>query len=248
MKKSVRILSLILVLTAANTLYPGFWLDLESGAALPGYNDVRIPSSTGTLFSLKNDIKSNGTFFYRIKTGFEFLERHNVFILFAPLTLKGESILQKNITYQDKTYLTGSLVHSSYTFNSYRLSYAYKLFNTDTFKFALGFSAKIRDAEISLSDSSQSSSRSNIGVVPLIHLDLQYFIVPGQFSLQLAGDGLAAPQGRAEDFMAVLNYYFNPNFSMRIGYRLLEGGSDGGGSVYNFTMIHYLILGAQYQF
>ncbi|MCW8961393.1 MAG: hypothetical protein OQK29_07495, partial [Ignavibacteriaceae bacterium] len=42
-------------------------IDLESGAVFTGYNNVRIPGNQGTLFSLKDDLISKTTFFYRIR-------------------------------------------------------------------------------------------------------------------------------------------------------------------------------------
>jgi hypothetical protein len=35
---------------------------------------------------------------------------------------------------------------------------------------------------------------------------------------------------------------------LRLGYRILEGGSDGGGSVYTFSMFHYATMGIRWKF
>lgn len=43
-------------------------LDIESGAVFSGYNDVRIPGDTGTLFSLSEELEADPGF----STGFEY--------------------------------------------------------------------------------------------------------------------------------------------------------------------------------
>jgi hypothetical protein len=40
---------------------------MESGLVTTGYNDVRIPSNGGTLFSLKDDFNVRSSFFYRLR-------------------------------------------------------------------------------------------------------------------------------------------------------------------------------------
>lgn len=42
--------------------------------------------------------------------------------------------------------------------------------------------------------------------------------------------------------------FAHPDLDLRIGYRLLEGGSDGGGLIYTFSMFLYLGAGVQWGF
>ena len=60
-----------------------------------------------------------------------------------------------------------------------------------------------------------------------------------RLALELAGDALAAPQGRAEDIAAFLVYRATDRLDLKAGYRLLEGGADVD-EVYNFALLHYL--------
>jgi hypothetical protein len=39
-------------------------------------------------------------------------------------------------------------------------------------------------------------------------------------------DGAAAPQGRAFDFSATVNYQPTPRWIVAVGYRTIEGGAD----------------------
>lgn len=220
---------------------PRFWFDAETGAALTGYNDVRIPSDTGTFFSLADDLDPETVWYYRLQGGVD-LGRHSLFALYAPLRVESTGSLDENTDFMGTVFTAGTDVTGTYVFNSYRLTWAYTFFENSDFKLAAGLTGKIRDAYIALDDGSTMEKRENLGFVPLIHLLARWNFTPG-FSLLLEGDGLAAPQGRAEDFMLALLYEAQPGVELRLGYRLLEGGSDGGGSVYTFSMFHYLGAG-----
>ena len=52
----------ILLLTCGITPARAAWfVDIESGVAYNGYNDVRIPGDTGTDISLTDELTSDGT-------------------------------------------------------------------------------------------------------------------------------------------------------------------------------------------
>ena len=225
-----------------------FWIDAETGAAFTGYNDVQIPADTGTRFSLADDLTPDPVWFYRLQAGVD-LDRHSLFLLYAPLEVTSTGSLSKDIDFYGETFPASSDLVGSFKFNSYRLTYAYTLIERSSFNFAAGLTGKIRDASISLEEANGSTeaTRSNFGFVPLIHLSARWNFAP-PFSLLLEGDGLAAPQGRAEDFLLALLYSPEEKTDLRIGYRLLEGGSDGGGSVYTFSMFHYLSVGLRKRF
>jgi len=225
-----------------------FWIDAETGAAFTGYNDVQIPADTGTPFSLADDLEPDPVWFYRLQAGAD-IGRHSAFVLYAPLLVESTGTYSENIDFNGEIFAADSDLTGTFKFNSYRFTYAYTFVQQPQFLFAAGLTGKIRDAYIKLEedDSGDSKKRSNVGVVPLIHLKAQWFISP-QFSLLLEGDGLAAPQGRAEDFLIAGVYTPRPDMELRLGYRILEGGSDGGGSVYTFSMFHYATMGIRWNF
>gem|GEM_PF-4399935 len=62
----------------------GQWfLDFENGLAVPGYNDVRIPGDTGTLFSLSEELNLDSSYFFRLRVGFQWKSRHGLSLLAA---------------------------------------------------------------------------------------------------------------------------------------------------------------------
>ncbi|MEO0091322.1 MAG: hypothetical protein ABIK61_01225 [candidate division WOR-3 bacterium] len=120
----------------------------------------------------------------------------------------------------------------------------------------LGLTAKIRDAGISLEGNNIKSKKTNIGFVPLINFQAQLLLTEG-LNLILAGDALAAPQGRVEDIFIGVSYrlsnlynLFNNhdlyklsnNLNLKLGYRFLEGGADVE-EVYNFAWLNYGVIG-----
>jgi hypothetical protein len=145
-------------------------------------------------------------------------------------------ILFEGAVFPANTELTGS-----YKFNSYRLTYRYDIVLKPRFEFGLGFTAKIRDAEIALSSSELTSVKTNVGFVPIINFRLLWMF-DEKLGLLLDGDALAAPQGRAEDVLIAVRYKLSDNFGIRAGYRILEGGADND-EVYNFALFHYASFG-----
>jgi hypothetical protein len=227
-----------------------FWVDGETGGVFTGYNDVQIPSDSeddpGTRFSLAEDLEPSPVWFYRLQAGVD-IGRHSIFGLYAPFTVESTGKADKDISFKKKTFPEGSDLTGTFKFNSYRLSYTYSFFRRPEIELAAGLTGKVRDAYIKLENDERSAARTNLGFVPLIHLYARWHFAP-PFSLLLDGDGLAAPQGRAEDFLLALDYSLDEKTDIRLGYRLLEGGSDGAGGVYTFSMFHYASLGIRRRF
>ncbi|MGZ5242958.1 MAG: hypothetical protein ACXWDO_00935 [Bacteroidia bacterium] len=221
-------------------------IDLESGLVFTGYNDVRIPGDKGTLFSLKEDLQPETQLFYRLRGSYTIKSRHTVSLLYAPLEIKSKGIVSKDIFFDEELFPANVQLNGTYKFNSYRLTYRYDIVNNPRIVFGLGFTAKIRDAAISLSSPDLSAEKTNVGFVPIINFRVLWNI-DDKFGLLLDGDALAAPQGRAEDVLIAATYKLSDNFGVRAGYRILEGGADNN-EVYNFALFHYASAGISYTF
>lgn len=231
----------LLLSLLAPTARGQFSVDLEGGMVFPGYNDVRIPGDVGTLISFTTDVKTESAPYVRGRALYSPGSRHTVSVLVAPLSANVSGNLTKPVRFQDLTFPAGTAVNATYKFNSYRLTYRYDLVKNEDIEFGLGLTGKIRDAAISMSGGGQTSTKTNVGFVPLVNLRLQWHI-GGGFGLLVDGDALAAPQGRAEDLLAGVTYTPSPVSTFRLGYRLLEGGADND-EVYNFTLFHYAAVG-----
>jgi hypothetical protein len=221
-------------------------IDFETGAVFTGYNDVRIPGDQGTPFSLKDDLIPKTDFFYRIRLNYTIRSRHTLSLLYAPLEIKSEGSVPKEILFEGVVFDANTELRGTYKFNSYRLTYRYNIIQKPRIEFGLGFTAKIRDASIALSSPGLTSEKSNVGFVPIINFRLLWKI-DDKFGLLLDGDALAAPQGRAEDVLIAATYKVSDNLGIRAGYRILEGGADNA-EVYNFALFHYASAGISYTF
>jgi hypothetical protein len=221
-------------------------IDLETGGVFTGYNDVQIPGDQGTRFSLKDDLKPEAKLFYRLRFSYTINTRHTLSLLYAPLETTSEGSVPRNILFEGVVFNANTPLHGTYKFNSYRLTYRYNIIQKPKVEFGLGFTAKIRDANISLTSTGQRSEKDNVGFVPIINFRLLWNI-NDNLGLLLDGDALAAPQGRAEDISLAATYRLSDNLRIRAGYRFLEGGADND-EVYNFALFHYALAGISYTF
>jgi hypothetical protein len=239
---------LFVLMTNMMDAYPvqGFEFDIESGAVFISYSDVQIPKSTGTLISLADELTTDPAFFIRGRLTYYINKQHMVSILIAPFKVEASGNIDRSVVFEGVLFDPGVTLHSVYKFNSYRLSYQYFRYLADNFYFGVGLTAKIRDAKISIADSTHESVKTNIGFVPLIKFNITwYFLEP--LALVLDGDALAAPQGRAEDVSLAIHGNISRNMSLKSGFRVLEGGSDVE-EVYSFTWVNYVFAGVQFRF
>jgi hypothetical protein len=237
---------LVLFLLLSVGLWAELEIDLESGALFSGYNDVGIPGDVGTKFSLTEDLSTEVEPFLRARVNYHFNPRHHVSLLYAPLQVEATGKIEEDVLYQGETFAANTELTSIYKFNSYRLTYRYDFVRKAQLTFGMGFTAKIRDAYITLEDADKKAEKTNVGFVPIINFRLDWRFRP-QLALIFEGDALAAPQGRAEDVALGLQYQINQNLAVRGGYRLLEGGADND-EVYTFSLFHYASLGLSYRF
>lgn len=231
----------LLLLSIAGTSAAGWFVDMEAGMAFPGYNDVQVPNDdTGTRFSLSDELDIDTEFIYRLRAGLE-TGRHTFYAFAAPLRLEGSGVLDENVDFAEETFQQGQDVTGLYRFDSYRFTWRYLLVNRPDLYFSGGLTAKIRDAEIKLESGDLSANTTNTGFVPLLSFDLRW-TPTCRLGLQLEGDALVGPQGRAEDVFLGLLYMASDRMDLRTGYRIIEGGADVE-TVYNFTMVSLVTAG-----
>ncbi len=237
----------LLAQMAADSRPVNHWaLDQESGIVFSGYNDVRIPGDTGTKFSLTDDLDTDSKIYYRLQLSYTFSGRHTVSGTYAPLTLGASGSFDSPVDYRGVTFPADSLVNATYQFANYRLTYRYEFLNSGKWEAGLGLTGFIRDAAIRLRSTGLSAEKTDLGFVPLLHFRARRIFSP-KTSLLLEGDALIASQGRAEDVLLAFQYWPVNNFRLKLGYRVLEGGADND-EVYNFSLLHYAVVGAILEF
>jgi hypothetical protein len=234
--------SLILVLITLTNVSGQLKLDVETGLAFEGYNDVRIPNiSSATEFSFTEDFELQGPVIpYRIALSYTFAERNHLIALYAPLGLDYEGAAPFDINFQQSVFEQGQFIEGFYKFNSYRLTYRRDLLVSNRWILGAGFTAKIRDARVQLTSGEMSDRKDDLGFVPLLHLFASYG--SDRWSLVFSGDGLAGGPGRAFDLFLGGMIPVAGNLSAKAGYRFLEGGADVS-EVYNFTLVNFAVIG-----
>jgi hypothetical protein len=235
------ILVILFLLKLINPLMAQMNLEVETGVVFEGYNDVRIPNEQGTLFSFREDFEAQGSVIpFRLRLGYTFSERHNLSVLFAPLSIRYEGNAPRDINFQSTLFNEGERIEGLYKFNSYRLTYRYFFVYNNSWTLGAGVTAKVRDARVSLASGDKSDKKDDLGFVPLLNVFIRY--QPGTFGIQLDGDGWAVKQGRAFDMAATARYFLTPVFGIYGGYRVVEGGANVE-EVYNFTMLNFMVVG-----
>lgn len=240
------VIMIILALIFPSSMTAQVVLEIETGIVNTGYNDVRIPGNLGTNISLKNDLKPSSDIYYRLKLNYTFGSSHTISLLFAPLTVKSEGVINKDVSFAGKLFPANKDLSGSYKFNSYRLTYRYDFVQNPKFELGVGFTAKIRDAGIAISSTGINAEKFNVGFVPIINFRLLWHLQE-KLGFILEGDALAAKQGRAVDILLAANYKLSDQLGIRAGYRILEGGADNN-EVYNFALLQYMSLGISYKF
>lgn len=232
---------LLLLVALSGPVYSQISLDVSAGLASQSYNEVKIPNEVGTAFDLYKDFKIQGPVInYSLKLGYRFKEKNHLFVLYAPLSVNYEGAAPFDIRFENTTFLQGQNVDARYQFNSYRVTYRRDVYTSDKWLLGVGFTAKIRDAEIRLKTADNSDKKVDVGFVPLLNLHAEYAF--NSWSAYFEGDGLAGGPGRAFDLYLGGKIPLNDYLKIKAAYRLLEGGADVA-SVYNFTMVHFATLG-----
>jgi opacity protein-like surface antigen len=242
------LLSVILLLIAAATAgaQDRWRVDFENGAAISGYNDVAIPGDTGTRFSMTDDLSSDTEYFWRVRADFRFAAKHVLSGLIAPLTIDSSGTFDAPVDFAGSTFAPGVPTDGTWTFNSYRVTYRYEPWRKNTWMFGIGATVKVRDAVIRLEQRGQAAEKTDLGVVPLINFKFERRL-GARAAFLLEGDALAAPQGRAEDIFAGIVIDAGKRWSVKAGYRFLEGGADND-EVYTFAAVHYVAAGVVFRF
>ncbi|MBN1566423.1 MAG: hypothetical protein JXA73_01140 [Acidobacteria bacterium] len=209
-------------------------------------NDARIPNATGTKFSLR-DIQGSGPFFGgRVFLTFALNPKNEIGFLAAPFSIAETGELKEPVFFAGKAFAAGPGVKARYEFNSYRLTYRYRIYAGDRWTWKLGITGKIRDAKAELSNATGSAVDDDLGLVPLLHLDGVYRLTD-RWKFHLNMDGLAAPQGRAFDIAFKAKYDLSKDWTAAVGYRMLEGGADVD-RVYTFAWLHYATASIAFRF
>ncbi len=162
-------------------------------------------------------------------------DQDKIRILFSPFTTKATVLVATDVSFMEETFVAGTPIDVSYTFNSYRVSYIRTWNHKTNFRSHFGFTGKIRDAAIKLSNGLVSKERANVGFVPLLNGGLDYNL-NSNWIFVLDVDAAAASQGRAIDGAIEFDYLGFDSYRVGFGYRVLDGGVNTQSNL-NFSQL-----------
>lgn len=231
---------LLFVIFFSFSAHGEFNLTVEAGANWQFRNDVQIPNdSSGNRFDF-SDFSEGPFFHHRFESLFNIAGKHNLRVVYAPLSLSVRGRLDQNTNFDGVNFSSAEDVQVNYQFNSYRLGYVYNWINREKHKINLGLTLKVREADIRVSQQNTSANFDDLGLVPLLYFSYAYFFHE-DWSLFTDADFAAASQGRAFDVAIKVRREINDHYSLGFGYRLLEGGADND-EVFTFSLFHYAVL------
>jgi hypothetical protein len=208
-------------------------------------NDVRIPPDGGTEFSLVDLFGSSPTPSVRVTATADVTERQQIQVVYAPLRLSGNGTPAMPIVFAGTTFATAP-TEAVYKFNSYRGTWSFRFYQGPTWTWRVGFTGFVRDARIALTQTDRTAEDTDVGFVPLGHVSADARLST-RWSAAFVLDGSAAPQGRAFDFAATLEYRPAPRWRVFGGYRTIEGGADVD-TVYTFAWLNAAVGGIRVRF
>jgi len=221
-------------------------LTLEPSLTMQTKNDQGIPGNIGTRFSLA-DVSKGPFANFRAYYSYFSDEQTEWRLLLAPLTVHLNGKLSQAVRFQNSTFAPDASTRFLYKFNSYRLTWAKHYKEDNNWTWAIGFTGKIREAEVRLEQGALVESKTDLGFVPLLNFQARYQKPDQAWGFRFDFDGLAAPQGRAFDILLAGTYHFQNQNSVYLGYRTIEGGADNE-IVYNFAWFNSLVLGVNWLF
>jgi hypothetical protein len=240
---------LVLVGLAAPALCQGRdrpWLEIEGGAVWQSRNDIRIPNETGTEFSLVDVVGQGPYGVLRAELNLDVAERHGFRLVFAPLSIEDDGQLAEPVSFAGETFAPDTATDAVFKFSSYRLTYRFRFHDGKTWRFKVGLTGFVRDARVALTQGERFAEDTNVGFVPLLHVDGEARLSE-RLRLRLDFDGLAASQGRAFDVAAKLGYAVSDRLELTLGYRTIEGGADVE-DVYSFAWLHFAVASLRVRF
>ena len=171
-------------------------------------------------------------------------DRHGLRFLAAPLSYTETGAFDRPVTFAGRTFDPVTATEARYRFDSWRVGYRYRFHDGERWRWWVGATLKIRDAEIRLSQPGVGSANdTDVGFVPLAHVAGE-FRFADRWRVLLDLDALAGGPGRAADLSLKLGYDLDERWTLAFGYRTVEGGADVD-EVYNFAWFHYAVLSAR---
>lgn len=235
-------LVLALCVGVAQAEVPRFEVEVEAASVWQARNDVQIPNDdTATRFAVDELIGRGPVPAVRMNLRWNVNQRHQLHALLAPFTFEGDGRPSTPVSFAGADFVAGESATATYRFNSWRVGYRYRFHSGPRSDAWIGFTAKLRDAEVKLEQGATTANDTDLGFVPLLHLAGRRFF-GDVLSASVEVEALGGGPGRAIDAAAKLRYGRRDAWGVSLGYRTIEGGADVD-AVYSFAWLNFVLVG-----
>ena len=221
-------------------------------------------SNSGTYFDYREQGGQDVLFpVSRLSLELEFNKKNTFYLLYQPLRLESQVLLQEDLVVDDLVFPANTSVNLLYNFPFYRLSYTRELLSdNEKWGFAIGASLQIRNATISFESTDGSRFRTNrdVGLVPALKIKSRAYLSDRVFA-ELEADGIYAPVsyingsdnevvGAILDASLRTGVEINGPVTAFLNARYIGGGAvgtsdiDGPGDGYVRNWLHFFTLTA----
>jgi hypothetical protein len=239
--------AVLLLPTASPAADPRFELEVEGGAVWQTKNNVQIPNdASATRFSLADLAGEGPRPAGRVYLTWNVTPRHGLRALAAPFRIEDSGVPAAAIRFAGESFAADVPTDAVYRFDSWRLTYRYRVARGPRARWWIGFTAKVRGAEVELRQGERVTTDTNVGFVPLLHVAGDVALAH-RWRFLLDVDALAGGPGRAIDGVARIGFDVTDAWRLTAGYRTLEGGADVP-DVYTFAWLHYAVVSSVWRF
>ncbi len=196
--------------------------------------------SDGTPFDYVEEGGQNILFpFQRLSAEIHFGPRHGIVLLYQPLDIRTEALLDRDIVVDELTFPADTPLELRYGFDFYRFSYLFDLSRNKDKEIAIGLSLQLRNASIwfKSADGTLFRVNQNVGPVPILKFRARLPFKKGVwFGSEI--DGFYANgryiSGSDNDFEGAIldaslrmGFDLNASFATFLNVRYVGGGARG---------------------
>ena len=182
------------------------------------------PPPTGTPLNAERDLALRSRLYQgRVEFLFRLRERGRLRVDYFEADRSGTKVLANTIVFGNQTFAAGSVAQSSLDWKMFDLTYTYSFYRSDRLEFAsgLGIYAVQVEAHGAVPAQNQQQTVTTADPVPAVPLDLTWRFAR-RFALTARGAylkaGLSGFHGWFADLHEDVQYRWNPNFAIGLGY------------------------------
>ncbi|MGO9802556.1 MAG: hypothetical protein ACLPTM_05025 [Steroidobacteraceae bacterium] len=204
------------------------------------------PGTLGTPVNAENELGLAPRMHQgRVEFMFRMRDRNKLRVEYYEADRTGNQLLANNIVFGNQTFDAGQLVQSEVDWRSFGLTYTYSFFRSDSFEVGTGLGVFFLQVYAlgSIPATGQSQSESAAEPLPTLPLDLTWAI-SRRFAATARANYLKAEisgvDGSFLDLHGDLQYRWNPNFTIGLGYTSMHISlTDKGGNPPGVVSLHF---------